>query len=108
MRHVSLAARRAQRYLRRPPHPRWLRIVTCIGAGLLGSSMAFALSTWTLRGGPDAALERANDDLLAWSAELGLAVRDVYVEGRRLVYQHLKTRDLAGLYEAFRSVAALQ
>ena len=32
----------------------------------------------------------------------------VYVEGRRLVYQHLKTKDLAGLYNAFRSVAALQ
>jgi cell division protein FtsQ len=83
MRHVSLAARRAQRYLRRPPHPRWLRITTCIGAGLLGLSMAFALSTWMLRGGPGAALETVDDDLLAWSAEFGLAVRDVYVEGRR-------------------------
>ena len=32
----------------------------------------------------------------------------VYVEGRRLVYERLKTKDLAGLYEAFRSIAALQ
>jgi hypothetical protein len=32
----------------------------------------------------------------------------VYVEGRRLVYEQLKTKDLAGLYDAFRSIAALQ
>lgn len=32
----------------------------------------------------------------------------VYVEGRRLVYERLETKDLAGLYRAFRSVAALQ
>lgn len=32
----------------------------------------------------------------------------VYVEGRRLVYERLKTKDLAGLYDAFRSIAALQ
>jgi hypothetical protein len=32
----------------------------------------------------------------------------VYVEGRRLVYERLKSRDLAGLYDAFRSIAALQ
>lgn len=32
----------------------------------------------------------------------------VYVEGRRLVYERLRTKDLAGLYDAFRSIAALQ
>ena len=32
----------------------------------------------------------------------------VYVEGRRLVYERLKTRDLGGLYGAFRTIAALQ
>ena len=32
----------------------------------------------------------------------------VYVEGRRLVYERLKTKNLAGLYAAFRSIAALQ
>jgi cell division protein FtsQ len=83
MRHVSLAARRAQRYLRRPPHPRWLRFVTCLGAGLLGLSIAFALSSWTLRGGPRAALESVGGPTWAWFGEFGLAVRDVYVEGRR-------------------------
>jgi hypothetical protein len=31
-----------------------------------------------------------------------------YIEGRRLVYEKLATKDLAGLYDAFRSIAALQ
>jgi hypothetical protein len=32
----------------------------------------------------------------------------VYVEGRRLVYEKLQTKNLAGLYQAFRSVAAIE
>ena len=40
MRHVTLAARRAQQYLRQPPHPPWVRR-WCVGAGLLGLGIAF-------------------------------------------------------------------
>jgi cell division protein FtsQ len=83
MRHVSLAARRAQQYLRRPPHPLWLRAALCVAAALLGLATAYPLSSWTLRGGPRAVLESFGDRLLAWSGQAGLAVRDVYVEGRR-------------------------
>ena len=61
------------------------------------------------------ALERlANEALVANPAgtlafiEQRRARALVYVEGRRLVYERLKTKDLAGLYDAFRSIAALQ
>jgi cell division protein FtsQ len=94
MRHVSLAARRAQQYLRRPPHPRWLRLAVCAGAALLGLSTAYTLSSWTLRGGPRLVLESAGDQLLAWSGEAGLAVQDVYVEGRRRTPQEVLRKEL--------------
>jgi cell division protein FtsQ len=96
MRRVSLAARRAQRYLRRPPDPPWLRLAVCVGAGLLGLGIAFPLSSWTLRGGPDAAVAEVGESLLAWSGKSGLAVRDVYVEGRRRTPQNL-LRDKLGI-----------
>jgi cell division protein FtsQ len=89
MRHVSLAARRAQRYLRRPPHPPWLRLAVCVAAAFLGLSTAYVLSSWTLRGGPQAVAASVGDQLLAWSAQAGLAVRDVYVEGRRRTPQEI-------------------
>ena len=89
MRHVSLAARRAQRYLRRPPHPLWLRAAVCVAAALLGLGTAYTLSSWTLRGGPRAAVESVGARLLAWSGQTGLAVRDVYVEGRRRTPQEI-------------------
>lgn len=61
------------------------------------------------------ALERlANEALVANPAgtlafiEQRRARALVYVEGRRLVYERLQTKDLAGLYGAFRSIAALQ
>ena len=95
MRRVSLAARRAQRYLRRPPDPPWLRLAICVGAGLLGLGIAFPLSSWTLRGGP-AAMEEVGDSLLAWSGKTGFSVRDVYVEGRRRTPQNL-LRDQLGI-----------
>lgn len=96
MRRVSLAARRAQRYLRRPPDPPWLRVAICVGAGLLGLGIAFPLSSWTLRGGPHAAVAEVGDSLLAWSGKTGLAVLDVYVEGRRRTPQNL-LRDQLGI-----------
>ncbi|MGH6898884.1 MAG: cell division protein FtsQ/DivIB [Geminicoccaceae bacterium] len=86
---MSLAARRAQQYLRRPPHPPWLRLAVCVGAALLGLGTAFGLSSWTLHGGPRAVLESVGDQLLAWSGQAGLAVRDVYVEGRRRTPQQV-------------------
>lgn len=89
MRHVSLAARRAQQYLRRPPHPLWLRSAVCVAAALLGLATAYPLSSWTLRGGPSAVLESVGDRLLVWSGQAGLAVRDVYVEGRRRTPQEV-------------------
>jgi cell division protein FtsQ len=94
MRHLSLAARRAQWYLRRPPHPRWVQVLACLGAGLLGLGVAFALSSWTLRGGPHAALASIGDQVLAWSGRTGLVVRDVYVEGRRRTPQDVLRRQL--------------
>jgi cell division protein FtsQ len=94
MRHVSLAARRAQQYLRRPPHPRWLQVLICLCAGLLGLGLAFGMSSWALRGGPQAVLATAGDQVLAWSGRAGLAVRDVYVEGRRRTPQETLRRAL--------------
>jgi cell division protein FtsQ len=83
MRHVTLAARRAQQYLRRPPQPRWLPPPSCIAAALLGLGLAFALSNWVLGGGFRDALNGVNQRLLAWSGQSGLAVGKVVVEGRR-------------------------
>jgi hypothetical protein len=61
------------------------------------------------------ALERlANEALVADPAGLLAFIEQrraralVYVEGRRLVYESLKTKDLAGLYDAFRFAAAVQ
>jgi cell division protein FtsQ len=80
---VTLAARRAQQYLRRPPQPRWLPPPSYIAAALLGLGLAFALSSWVLGGGFRDALNGVNQRLLAWSGQTGLAVRKVVVEGRR-------------------------
>lgn len=79
MRRVSLAARRARAYLRRPPRPRWLRPVIC-GGGLLGLVAGLALGWWAAGGAN--AWQGVSDQLLALSAGAGLAVREVYVEGR--------------------------
>jgi cell division protein FtsQ len=83
MRHLTLAARRAQRYLRRPPRPRWLPPPTSIAGGLLGLGMAVALSSWVSSGGFRDALDDLDRWLVAWSGQTGLVVRDVLVEGRR-------------------------
>jgi cell division protein FtsQ len=83
MRHVTLAARRAQQYLRRPPQPRWLPPPTRIAAVLLGFGLAVALTSWVMAGGFHYALSGVSQRLLAWSGQSGLAVRKVVVEGRR-------------------------
>jgi cell division protein FtsQ len=83
MRHVTLAARRAQQYLRPTPHPPWVRIVVCVGAALLGLGMAFWSTSWIMAGGARNAWDSVNEQLVAWSGQAGLVVRDVFVEGRR-------------------------
>jgi hypothetical protein len=61
------------------------------------------------------AIERLAEDALIANPPAMLAFIEqrraralVYVEGRRLVYDALKTKDLPGLFDAFRSVAAVQ
>jgi cell division protein FtsQ len=83
MRHVTLAARRAQQYLRRPPQPRWLPRPSSIAAAVLGLGLAVALSGWVLEGGFRDARDGIRERLLAWSGQTGLVLRKVVVEGRR-------------------------
>jgi cell division protein FtsQ len=83
MRHLTLAARRAQRYLRRPPRPRWLPPPASIAGGLLGLGMAVGLSSWVTSGGFRDAMRDVDRRLVTWSGQTGLVVRDVLVEGRR-------------------------
>jgi hypothetical protein len=79
-------------------------IVTDVARGYLDGSLT-----------GERALERLANEALVTNPSATLAFIEqrraralVYVEGRRLVYQRLKTKDLAGLYDAFRSIAALQ
>jgi cell division protein FtsQ len=83
MRHLSLAGRRAQRYLRRPPRPRWLPPPASIAAAVAGLGVALALSSWVASGGFRDAWSGVEGRLVAWSGQSGLVVRDVLVEGRR-------------------------
>jgi cell division protein FtsQ len=83
MRHVTLAARRAQQHLRRPPQPRWLPRPSSIAAAVLGLGLAVALSGWVLEGGFRDARDGIRERLLAWSGQTGLVLRKVVVEGRR-------------------------
>ena len=82
MRHVTLAARRAQQYLRPPPHPPWVRTVVCIGAGLLGLGIAFWSTSWIMDGGVRNAWD-GGPTAGGVVGQAGLVVRDVFVEGRR-------------------------
>jgi cell division protein FtsQ len=83
MRHVTLATRRAQQYLRRPPQPRWLPPPTWIAAALLGLGVAVVVTSWVTAGGFHDALNDVDQRLIAWSGQTGLVVRKVVVEGRR-------------------------
>lgn len=81
-----------------------LPVVTDVARGYLDGALT-----------QERAVERLADEALVANPAGTLAFIEqrraralVYVEGRRLVYEQLKTRDLAGLYEAFRSAAALQ
>jgi len=83
MRRVTLAARRAQRYIRRPPQPRWLR-PALVGAGSLLGGALLGGGLW---GAVEAGLfaragEAVSARLLDWTAGGGLVVQEVYVDGR--------------------------
>lgn len=83
MRRVSLAARRARRFLRRPPPPPWRRPVSIllavgIGLGAIGTS-----ADWAVRGGLVATtMERVERGMLRWSAAAGLRIEEVLLDGR--------------------------
>ena len=68
MRHLTLAARRAQRYLRRPPRPRWLPPPASIAGVLLGLAVAVSLISWVTSGGfRDAWIDLDKAAAKAWS-----------------------------------------
>jgi cell division protein FtsQ len=83
MRRVTLAARRAQQFLRRPPPPRWIRPARVGGSVLLGLGLLAGLLAWASAAGMLVAVETAlTGRVLGWSRDLGLEVRGVYVLGR--------------------------
>jgi cell division protein FtsQ len=94
MRRVSLAARRARQFLRRPPRPRWFRPALYAGGGGLGLLLGAGLGLWATTSGLFAAAEGALvSRLLAVSADAGFAVRQVYVDGRvRTGLEELRAR----------------
>jgi cell division protein FtsQ len=83
MRRMTLAARRARIYLRRPPRPRWWA-PTIFGGGLaLGLCVVGGLGFWL--GHMGLALHAGSAlymQAMALSAHLGFAVREVYADGR--------------------------
>jgi len=83
MRRVTLAARRASQYIRRPPRPRWHGPAMRVAGVLLALAVGSAAGLWATRSG---ALERLGSAMtggaLALTADAGLAVRDVLVDGR--------------------------
>jgi cell division protein FtsQ len=94
MRRVSLAARRASQFFRRPPRPRWFRpALYAAGAGL-GLLLGGGLGLWAKSSGLVADAEDAlASRLLAVTADAGFAVRQVYVDGRvRTGLEELRAR----------------
>ncbi len=83
MRRMTLAARRTRQFLRRPPRPRWFRPAVYVGGALLGLATGSGLGLWATEAGLVRQSGQAlMDHVLAWSVQAGLAVRDVYVDGR--------------------------
>ncbi len=83
MRRVTLATRRARQFLRRPPRPRWLRPALYAGGAALGLLLGTGVGVWASRSGLIATVEQTlTGRLLAVTAEAGLALRQVYVDGR--------------------------
>ena len=94
MRRVTLATRRARQFLRRPPRPRWFRPALYAAGGGLGLLLGGGLGLWATTSGLVAATEDAlASRLLAVTADAGLAVRQVYVDGRvRTGLEELRAR----------------
>lgn len=83
MRRVSLGARRARRYLRRPPKPRWLRPVLYGTAASFGLGLASGLVWWAYAADLGTrAREAVVARVLELSRDAGLRVSQVYVDGR--------------------------
>jgi len=83
MRRMTLAGRRARIYLRRPPRPRWWQPAIFGGGLALALSVVGGLGFWLGSAGVAVHAGSAlNDHVLALSARLGFAVREVYADGR--------------------------
>ena len=83
MRRVTLATRRARQFLRRPPRPRWYRPAIYAGGAVLGLAVGTGVGVWATSSGLIAAAEQALvAKVLAVTADAGLVVRQVYVDGR--------------------------
>jgi cell division protein FtsQ len=77
------ARARSRKPVRRSPPPRWLKPALRVGVALGALGLAFAIPTWFVRAGhADAAGAWLEDKGLTVSAGLGLAVREVLVQGR--------------------------
>jgi cell division protein FtsQ len=83
MRRMTLAARRARIYLRRPPKPRWWQPAIYGGGLALAMSLIGGIGFWLGNSGVAAhAGGTLADRALALSGGLGFAVREVYADGR--------------------------
>jgi cell division protein FtsQ len=80
---MTLAARRARIYLRRPPKPRWWQPAIYGGGLALGVSLVGGLGFWLGSAGVAAHAGSAlTNRALALTGRLGFAVREVYADGR--------------------------
>ncbi len=82
MRRMTLAARRARIYLRRPPRPRWWQPAIFAASLVLGTGMVGGIGFWFGSSGAAAHTGAAIvDQALRLTALAGFAVRDVYAAG---------------------------
>lgn len=83
MRRVTLAARRAQQFLRRPLRPRWLRPALWTGGVATALLAGLGFGVWATTSGLVAeAGASLRERALAATGDAGLALRQVYVDGR--------------------------
>jgi len=83
MRRMTLATRRARQFFRRPPRPRWFRPTLYAAGGACGLLLGAGLGVWVASSGLVARTGQAlRAEALALTVDAGLAVRQVYVDGR--------------------------
>ena len=94
MRRMTLAARRARQFFRRPPPPRWYRPAIYAAGGALGLLLGVSLGVWATSSGLVAQTGQALvAQALAVTARAGFAVGEVYVDGRvRTAPEELRAR----------------